>query len=163
MEHAVHIWNNLPNHSYNVEGGLCPLEIFSKAKVNSHHLQQEKTWGCPAYVLDPRLQDAQKIPKWDHRTRLGQYLGKSEKHASSVGLIRNLRTGYISPQFHVVYDKKIQTVIGGDENNDVIVDHIWSNLGGEDSMLENVVDPVDTDQQQIPQLHTSWLTDNEKE
>ena len=45
----------------------------------------------------------------------------------------------------------------------MIVDHIWSNLGGEDSVLENVVDPVDTNRQQIPQLHKSWLTDDEKE
>ena len=51
--------------------------------------------------------------------------------------------------------------MGGD--NDVITNHIQSNLGGENATLENVVDPVDTDQQQIPQLHPRWLTENEQE
>ena len=62
------------------------------------------------------------LPKWDPQTRQGQYLGKSSAHSSSVSLIRNLRTEYISPQFHVVYDNLFQTVMGGYEGNDVISD-----------------------------------------
>ena len=34
----------------------------------------------------------------------------SSLHASTVGLIRNLRTNNISPQFHVVYDTHFETV-----------------------------------------------------
>ena len=55
-------------------------------------------------MLDPILKDGKNVTRWDHRNRLGQYLGKYAKHVSTVGLIRNLRIGYISPQFHVVYD-----------------------------------------------------------
>jgi hypothetical protein len=32
-----------------------------------------------------------------------------QKHASSVGLIRNLVTNNISPQYHVVYDNHFET------------------------------------------------------
>jgi hypothetical protein len=51
------------------------------------------------YVLQPRLQDGGKVPKWEPRSRQGQYMGSSPLHASTVGLIRNLRTNHISPQF----------------------------------------------------------------
>jgi hypothetical protein len=31
-------------------------------------------------------------------------------HASTVGLVRNLQTGSITPQFHMVYDAFFETV-----------------------------------------------------
>jgi len=67
-------------------------------------------WGCPVYVLDPKLQDGQKLPKWDPRVQRGQFLGFSNEHSSTVGLILNHRTGTISPQFHCVYDDYFTTV-----------------------------------------------------
>ena len=91
-------------------------------------LRSEKTWGCPAYVLDPKLQDGKKLPKWDPRTRQGQYLYRSPKHASSVRLIRNLNTGCISPQFHVIYDTQFQTVLGEYEGNDAVANHTRDSL-----------------------------------
>ena len=63
-------------------------------------------------------------------------MGKSSSHASSVGLIINLTTGYISPQFHVVYGCKFQTVVGGYEHNDTIATHIWESLV--DKEIENM-------------------------
>ena len=36
---------------------LSPLEIYSQATQDSNILRNEKVWGCPVYVLDPRLQD----------------------------------------------------------------------------------------------------------
>jgi hypothetical protein len=44
---------------------------------------------------------------------MGQFLGFSKLHSSSVGLIRNLQTGHISPQYHVIYDQTFDTVTGG--------------------------------------------------
>ena len=41
---------------------------------------------------------------------MGQFLGRSDEHAGSVGLIRNLKTGAVSVQFHVVYDNHFSTV-----------------------------------------------------
>ena len=109
LDQAAYLYNHLPNKF----SPVAPLELYTGSKLDSSVLRNEKVWGCPAYVLDPKLQDGKKLPKWDPQTRQGQYLGKSNAHSSSVGLIRNLRTGYISPQFHVVYDNLFQTVMGG--------------------------------------------------
>ena len=87
-----------------------PAEVFCGTKIGCRPLRRLKVFGCPTYVLDPRLQDGKKIPKWEPRSRKGQFLGFSREHASTVGLIRNTRTGYISPQFHVVYDEDCSTV-----------------------------------------------------
>jgi hypothetical protein len=62
------------------------------------------------YVLDPKLQDGKKIPKWEPRSRRGKFLGVSPSLSSTIGLILNLRTGYVSPQYHVVYDDEFTTV-----------------------------------------------------
>ena len=99
-------------------------------------------------MLDPKLQDGKKLPKWDPQTRQGQYLGKSSAHASSVGLIRNLRTGYISPQFHVVYDNLFQTVMGGYEDNDAISDQIWSSLVVDN--ISNVAQQAEVENEPVP-------------
>ena len=59
MDHAVWVWNNLP-----MEDGLSPKEKWTGAKVPSYnHLRRAHVCGCPAYVLDPKLADRQKIPK----------------------------------------------------------------------------------------------------
>ena len=43
-------------------------------------------------------------------------------------MIRNLSIGFISPQFHVIYDTKYQTVSGGYEDNEAVASHIWDSL-----------------------------------
>ena len=50
------------------------------------------------------------IPKWDPRSRMGIYVGRSPAHASNVALVLNPRTGHISPQYHVIYDDDFTTV-----------------------------------------------------
>ena len=102
-------------------------------------------------MLDPKLQDGKKLPKWDPRTRQGQYLGRSPKHASSVGLIRNLNTGFISPQFHVIYDTQFQTVTGGYEGNDAVANHIWESLGQTERV--NVLEEAKREQEPLPNIH----------
>ena len=42
-------------------------------------------------------------------------MGKLPLHTSTVGLVRNLWTHNISPQFHVVYDDAFDTVHSGDD------------------------------------------------
>ena len=54
------------------------------------------------------------MPKWELRSRRGQYMGASPLHATTVGLIHNLRTNKVSPQFQVVYDDLFETVHSGD-------------------------------------------------
>ena len=44
--------------------GISPEEIFYSVKSDHSQLRETRAWGCPAYVLDPKLQDGKKIPKW---------------------------------------------------------------------------------------------------
>lgn len=106
VDYAVYLWNLLPKE----QSGLSPTEIFYSVKSDHSELKLAKVWGCPTFVLDPRLQDAKKIPKWEPRSQLGQFLGRSKIHSSSVGLIRNVSTGKVSAQFHVVYDNHFTTL-----------------------------------------------------
>ena len=74
-------------------------------------LKFEHTFGCPVFVLDSRLQSGfGRPPKWDPRSRLGIYVGRSPFHVGSVALVLNPRTGHVSPQFHVVFDDDFSTV-----------------------------------------------------
>jgi hypothetical protein len=109
MDHAIELWNNMPpNHN-----GLTPLELFTGTKSFLHDvLQQACVWGCPVYVVDPKLQDVKKLPKWTKKSHLGMYLGASTTHSSTVGWILNLKMGYMSPQFHAIYEGLFTSVQG---------------------------------------------------
>ena len=61
-------------------------------------------------MLEPKLQNGKKIPKWDPRARLGMFVGFSTLHSSLVPLVLNLRTEKISPQNHVIFDDTFETV-----------------------------------------------------
>ena len=89
--------------------------------------------------------------------------GKSPIHASSVGLIRNLETGFFSPQFHIIYDNKFQTIMGGYANNNEVSEHVWNVLVQGDEDNENrTVERVHIQQYDNgPQLHADSLTTNE--
>jgi hypothetical protein len=86
-----------------------PYEAFTQAPILPD-IQNAHPFGCPVYVLNSKLQQGQKISKWDARANLGVYLGTSAIHASLVGLILSLRTGLVSPSFHNAYDDKFVTV-----------------------------------------------------
>ena len=68
------------------------------------------------FVLDPKLQQGQKLPRWQARSKKGMFMGFSRVHASDVPLVLNLHTGAITPQFHVLFDDLFSTVplIGGE-------------------------------------------------
>jgi hypothetical protein len=89
IKYGVYLWNKMPKE----DGGMSPEEVFYSVVF---------VFGCPAYVLEPKLQDGKKIPRWNPRSKLGQFLGRSEIHAGTVGLIRNLQTGKITSQYNVV-------------------------------------------------------------
>ena len=90
LEHVAYLWNNIPDASYDVNhvipavGGMAPIELFTGVTKYVEMLRSEHIWGCPAYVLDPILQDGKTVLKWDFRTRQGQYLGQSPKRSSSI-------------------------------------------------------------------------------
>jgi hypothetical protein len=71
LSHAVYLHNHTPSQS----NGLAPVEVFTKTKSDHSELLNLHPWGCPAYVLQPKLRGGNKIPKWEPRSRQGQYMG----------------------------------------------------------------------------------------
>jgi hypothetical protein len=89
---------------------LSPTEIWVRSKSLHSGLINAHPWGCPLYVLQPHLQDGGKLPKWEPQSRHAQYMGTPPLHTSTVGLIQNLGTNPISPQFHCVYHNSFSMV-----------------------------------------------------
>ena len=125
VKHAVWLYNCVPNF----ESGLTPMELITKQKADHRDILRSHVWGCPAYVLEPKLQNGQKLPKWNRRSRLGQFLGYSDEHSSLVANVRHLKTGYVSPQYHVVFDDLFETVFSSGADN-ALIDSICENLYG---------------------------------
>ena len=151
LEHAVFLWNHIPRKDLR----LSPLELFTGSRHdNTQLLTRLHVWGCPVYVLEPKLQDGNKIPKWDPRVRRGQFMGYSSKHSTTVGLILNMRTGSISPQFHCVYDDLFTTVPNADSGGlfdpNVFDATSWARL------IESGVERVVDDDGEAPPLHLDW-------
>jgi hypothetical protein len=129
INYAVYMHNHLPIQ----DKRLSPSELFTGTVFdNYNHLIRAHVFGCPVYVLDPRLQDAKKIPKWSVRSRRGIYLGVSKLHSSTVHLILNPETGAISPQYHCVFDDTFSTV-WADGNFDP---NVWENLLQQPNSIE---------------------------
>ncbi len=59
VKHAVWLYDRVPN----CESGLIPMELITKQKADHSDLLRSHVWGCPAYVLEPKLQNGQKLPK----------------------------------------------------------------------------------------------------
>ena len=106
VKHSVWIYNSVPN----ARSGLTPLELITKERSDYREILRCHVWGCPVYVLEAKLQNDQKLPKWNRRAHLGQFVGFSDEHSSMVANVRHLTTGYISPQFHVIFEDLFETV-----------------------------------------------------
>jgi hypothetical protein len=125
VDYAVWIWNHLPNTTTR----LSPIEIFTKATFPDHkHLQRTRVFGCPVYVLDPTLQDAKKLPKWQKRSWKGKFLGFSPNHHTNVSLVLNPETGSITHQFHVVFDEKFSSISSNINHDSAPALQQWSTL-----------------------------------
>ena len=69
------------------------------------------------------------MPKWNPRSCQGKFLGYSKEHATNVGLVLNLQTKRISPQFHVLFDDYFTTVRSVDDATDPVLSDIdWEKL-----------------------------------
>ena len=96
MYYAVWVYNQIPY----MQSGLSAIEIWSRSRFEpvSETLSNCHVWGCPTYVLAPKLQKlGVKIPKWAPRSHRGVNMGFSKMHSTQVGLFLNLLTGSISP------------------------------------------------------------------
>ena len=145
IQHAVHLHNELPNPS----SGLAPIEVWSASKSSYSAVRNAQPWGCPVYVLQPKLQNGQKNPKLEPRSRQGQYVGDSPLHASTVGLVRNLKTNNISPQYHVVYDSYFETV----HSDSLTQPEVWDEL-----LIFNRYQANFDENEYVPELSNEWLS-----
>jgi hypothetical protein len=103
----MHAYNDVPR----VGEEKSRIERFSGSDIHPN-LRHHHHFGVPVYVLDSSMQSGKKIPKWMPRARVGIYVGKSLRHARSVSLVLNPRTGLASPQYHCKYDDTFETVRG---------------------------------------------------
>jgi hypothetical protein len=158
MDYAVYLWNRMPRQ----DSGLAPIELFCGVKMDLKILRTARVWGCPVYVLDPMIQDGKKLPKWKPKSRRGQFLGMSRRHASTIGLIRNVRTGSISPQFHVVYDEWFTTLPSRGVLDDHQVPDEWIDLLTYSRERITPLDNMD-EANRPPPLSEEWLDQEELE
>jgi len=157
INYAVWIFNRLPKDSL---GGLSPNEMWSGVRSTHADLRRAHVFGCPVYVLDPRLQNGDQIPKWDSRARVGMFVGFSTDHSSLVPLVLNTHTGNISPQYHVIFDDKFETVSSPQDHESI--DNVFASLfeSSREYYLEvdNEPDsdtPLELDP--APSLSSDWL------
>jgi hypothetical protein len=154
VKHAVWIYNRVPNR----QSGLTPLDLLMKSKADHCDILHTHVWGCLAIVLEPQLQNNKKLPKWNRHTRVGQFLGYLDEHLSLVANVRHLSTGYVSLQFHVVFDDLFETVVCiGD--NDAVINSICDGLFERNQELY-VEDEFNADDMLIYKpslLHKVWL------
>jgi hypothetical protein len=58
LEYVIWIWNSMPNQ----DSFVAPMELFTLIKFPSYaHLHQAHVFGCPACILDPKLQNCKKL------------------------------------------------------------------------------------------------------
>ena len=160
VKHVAWLYNRMPNRVT----GLTPIELLTKTKADHKDLLRSHVWGCPVFVLDPKLQNGQKIPKWNRRSRIGQFLGFSEEHSTLVGNVRHLKTGHVSPQYHCVFDDLFETVFASAPNKEVLFEAI-SNLLWENNRELYAEDEFDNGGNLIytpPPLDNVWLTEPER-
>ena len=108
--YAIKFANDVCNRAPSINENVSPLEKFSQIDI-APQVRHVHTFGSPVYVLESALQISGKgIPKWDQRANIGIYLGTSPRHSRKVALVLNLKTGHVSPQFHVVFDDFFETL-----------------------------------------------------
>ena len=106
VDHAVFLVNHVPDP----RTGLSPCDVFTKTRWEQKKLNNLHVWGCPVYVLDKMISDGRKLPRWTPRSTRTINMGFSPKHSITVPLVLNPDTGYITAQFHVVFDDWFATV-----------------------------------------------------
>ena len=117
---ASDVLNNTPNVRSKMR--RTPMQTFSNTEVQPN----QKHWapfGCPAFVLDRKLQEGKRISKWEYRARIGIYLGRSPAYGRNVSLILNRETGHVSPQFHIRLDPTYKSI-------DSSIGHKWVSKAG---------------------------------
>jgi hypothetical protein len=104
---ACHVFNDAPSLKGEHKDKM-PNEMFTETTISAE-IWHHHTFGCPVYVLQNALQQGKLLAAWLSRARVGVNLGISPTHARSVALVLSLKTGLVSPQFHVKHDNLFET------------------------------------------------------
>ena len=106
--YALKMANEIRNIMPRSQDGLVPIALFAQTN-QVQQFDHPNPFGCPVYILDTRLQQMKKIDKWQQRSRIGVYLGQSGNHARTVHLFLSIKTGLVSPQYDVQFNKYFKT------------------------------------------------------
>ncbi len=71
VKHSVWIYNRVPN----ARSGLTPFELVTNEWSDYKDALRCHVWGCLVYVLEAKLQNDQKLPKWNRRLVWDNLLG----------------------------------------------------------------------------------------
>jgi hypothetical protein len=154
------IMNHVPKNN-----GIAPIELVVRSKNIKHVLNNGHVFGCPCFVLDPKLQNLGHLPKFQTRSKRGMFVGFSPRHSSNVPLVLNLQTLSITPQYHVVFDDYFQTVDSDLSTDDVNWDALFEDRYHYDFGDDDIANYID-DWNIIPEGATDNIvsegeTDNE--
>jgi hypothetical protein len=81
---ALKLAVDVHNHTLGISSS-SPTRIFSGIR-DKNRLQDFHLFGCPVFVLEASLQNGHKISKWQPRSKMGVYLGRSPDHATNAPL-----------------------------------------------------------------------------
>jgi len=102
VKYAVYLWNRMPRTTT----GLSPVENLYSTKGSHLELRNARLWGLRFGHTNSRQKETSEMGSL-LQTRSISWTIKI--HASSIGLIKNPRTGAISPQLHVLYHDHFTT------------------------------------------------------
>jgi hypothetical protein len=107
IQQSATIYNTTTRRSRDYD--IIPWEQFTgeRSKLNQSDMHP---LFCPVYVLDRRMQEGTSPPKWTKQTAHKVYVGHLHHCSRSVPMVWDPKTKIVSPQFHVMFDKKIDTV-----------------------------------------------------
>ena len=94
---------------------------------------------------------------------MGQFLGFSRFHSSTVALVKNLHTGHINHQCHVVFGDKFETIFNN-EKTDEEVDKTCEKLfaGNKEHCVEEEFGERGILVCEPPPLDEVWLSEPER-
>ena len=123
VTHVAWLYNHLPNKNL---GWMSPVNIFTKTLSDYQDLLRTRVWGCPAFVLHPKLHYSQNIPKFNRQSCVGQFLGFSDEHSTLVAMVKNLATHFVSPRFYVVFYENLSSIQNNTRIEDTAVEAVSS-------------------------------------
>ena len=133
---------------------ISPIKLFSQVDVNPK-VKHVHTFGLPVHVLDTKLQAGQQEPKWEHKARIGVYLGASPRHSRKVALVLSLQTGLVSPQLHCQFNDMCNTLRPSAGNP--LPQSIWQQKAGfSGPLMKEISVPRNPQETQRQSIESRW-------